>query len=250
MKGYRPIGDEIACDSAYEIEACGICATKRASLVLHDLIQSIVSALEARDPHTAEHSLRVGDMVERTCELMGLSAEETATIHMAAHVHDIGKIGIPDNVLIRNARLTPTERDVLKNHPKIGYDILSGCESLKGVAEIVLFHHERWDGTGYPEGLSGESIPLGARIIAVCDSIDAMLGKRVYRKAMTERDCIQEIFLNSGSMYDPDIAWFVLKHWSPIVGPVEFKDRIDSEPGSYHELCCSVPVPKSIALIA
>ena len=229
---------------------CETCTTKQTSKLLHDLIQSIVSALEARDPHTAEHSLRVGDMAERTCSLMGLPDDVTATIHMAAHVHDIGKIGIPDRVLLRNARLTPAEHALLRNHPRIGYDILSGCESLDGVAEIVLHHHERWDGSGYPDGLAGERIPLGARIVAVCDSIDAMLGKRLCKKSMAPRECVQEIFLNAGSMYDPDIAWFVLKHWDAIVGRAEFRDFIVAEPGAYHALCCSVPAPKALDLIA
>ena len=95
--------------------------------VWHDVVQSIVSALEARDPHTAEHSLRVGDMAERTCVLLGLDSETTATVHMAAHVHDIGKIGIRDAVLLKRGRLTPDEHAVLHEHPRIGYEILRGC---------------------------------------------------------------------------------------------------------------------------
>ena len=243
-------GNEASIDGAVRKDACDARVTRQTSELLHDLIQSIVSALEARDPRTAEHSLRVGDMVERTCLLMGLPDEMTATIHMAAHVHDIGKIGIPDRVLVRNARLAPSEHELLRNHPKIGYDILAGCESLGGVAEIVLHHHERWDGAGYPGGLAGEDIPFGARVVAVCDSIDAMLSKRFSKKSMTRCECVQEIFLNSGSMYDPDIAWFVLKHWDEIVGPVRFGEAVEAEPGSYRELHCSVPAIKLLELIA
>lgn len=243
-------GSKLSVAGAVREDACGACAMGQTSELLHDLIQSIVSALEARDPRTAEHSLRVGDMVERTCELIGLPEDVTATIHMAAHVHDIGKIGIPDAILVKNARLSPSEHALLRSHSKIGYDILAGCESLRGVAEIVLHHHERWDGTGYPDELAGEEIPLGARIVSVCDSIDAMLGKRFYRKSMTQRECVQEIFLNGGSMYDPDIAWFVIKHWDAIVGPVRFGDAVEAEPGSYHELHCSVPAIKPLELIA
>lgn len=207
----------------------------------HDVIQSIVSALEARDPHTAEHSLRVGDMAERTCELMGLSPEATMTVHMAAHVHDIGKIGIRDAVLLKGARLTPEEHALLREHPRIGYEILRGCPSLADVALIVLRHHERWDGRGYPDGLAGEDIPFGARVVAVCDSIDAMLGKRVYRKSLSPDAARKEIEANAGSMYDPRVAAFVSAHWDEIVAPVDFP-RQDDEPCTVcGRLHCSVP---------
>ncbi len=207
----------------------------------HDVIQSIVSALEARDPHTAEHSLRVGDMAERTCALLGIPLHEAMAVHMAAHVHDIGKIGIRDAVLLKRARLTEEERELLREHPRIGYEILSGCPTLSDVALMVLHHHERWDGQGYPCGLAGEEIPFGARVIAVCDSIDAMLGKRLYRKSLTMEACREEIRSNAGIMYDPGIAEFVCAQWDKIVGPVRFP-RYDDE---LHVVCrrlhCSVP---------
>lgn len=197
--------------------------------VYHDLIQGIVSALEARDPHTAEHSLRVADMVERTCRLMNLPADEVEAIHMAAHLHDIGKIGIPDAVLLKRSRLTDDEQELLRGHPRLGAQIVERVAGLAPVAPMVLHHHERWDGRGYPDGLAGEEIPLGSRIVAVCDSIDAMLGKRRSKRSMTPRECVQEIFANMGTVYDPDIAWFVLKRWDAIVGPVDFRDSDDFE---------------------
>lgn len=211
--------------------------------VYHDLIQAIVSALEARDPHAAEHSLRVADMVERTCALVGMPRGQIDAVHMAAHLHDIGKIGVPDAVLHKRSRLTPEERSILQDHARIGGEIVAACPSLGSVAAMVRHHHERWDGTGYPDGLVGEEIPLGARIIAVCDSIDAMLGKRLAKKPLTERECVQEIFSNMGTMYDPDVAWFVLKHWDAIVGPVDFRDSSDFEtltPAACRPLRCLV----------
>lgn len=211
--------------------------------VYHDLIQAIVSALEARDPHTAEHSLRVADMVERTCVLAGMPRRQIDAVHMAAHLHDIGKIGVPDAVLHKRSRLTPEERSILQDHARIGGEIVAACPSLAGVASMVRHHHERWDGTGYPDGLAGEEIPLGARIIAVCDSIDAMLGKRLAKKPLTQRECVQEIFSNMGTMYDPDVAWFVLKRWDAIVGPVDFRDSSDFEalaPATCRSLRCLV----------
>ena len=195
--------------------------------IQHDLVQSIVSALEARDPHTAEHSLRVGDMTERACLLMGLPDDQVRLIHMAAHVHDIGKIGIPDAVLLKRGPLTPAEHELLHSHVRIGAQILGGCPSLAAMADIVLHHHERWDGTGYLEGLAGEAIPLGSRVIAVTDSIDAMLGKRVARKSLTQEEAAQEIRAGIGSAYDPDVATLVLDRWDDVVGPVDFHDSGD-----------------------
>ena len=204
-------------------------ATQTTLELYHDLVQSIVSALEARDPHTAEHSLRVGDMTERTCQLMGLSPDETVNIHMAAHVHDIGKIALPDTLLHRDRRLTPHEHELLRDHARVGAEIIGSCSSLRGIATIVRHHHERWDGSGYPDGLSGEDIPLGARIVAVCDAIDAMMGKRLSKKGLTHEECKQQIEHSIGTSFDPAIARFVLDHWDEIVGPVSFRDSETSE---------------------
>lgn len=212
--------------------------------VYHDLIQAIVSALEARDPHAAEHSLRVADMVERTCLLMDLPAEQANAIHMAAHLHDIGKIGVPDAVLLKRSRLTPEEHAVLRDHARIGAEIVGSVPGLAPVAAMIRHHHERWDGRGYPDGLAGAAIPFGARVIAVCDSIDAMLGKRRAKRSLTPRECVQEVFAGMGAAYDPDVAWFVLKRWDAVVGPVDFVDSDDFEaPGarSCRPLRCAVP---------
>lgn len=206
----------------------------------HDLVQSIVSALEARDPHTAEHSVRVGNMVEKTCQLMGLSYNTTTMIHMAAHVHDIGKIALPDAVLIRRTRLSTDQHQLLKEHSRVGYEILRGCESLKEVATIVLHHHEHWDGSGYPSQLAGEGIPFGARLVCLCDSIDAMLGKRKSSKSMTAEECKREIEANSGSMYDPQLTSFVLENWEDIVTPIDFQDTIKRREGTFIPLSLNV----------
>ena len=197
--------------------------------LMHDLVQSIVSALEARDPHTAEHSLRVADMTERTCQLMELPIDQATDIHMAAHVHDIGKIALPDAVLHRDRRLTPQEHQMLRDHARVGADIVGRCASLRGIATIVRHHHERWDGTGFPDGLAGEQIPLGARIVAVCDSIDAMMGKRLSKTSLTHEECKQEIELGVGTSFDPQVARFVLDHWDEIVGCINFRDSETSE---------------------
>lgn len=200
------------------MSSCLECELYCKGIDYHEIIECIVSALDAKDPYTAGHSKRVSDMALRVCEVMNLNKDETEEIHIAAHLHDIGKIGVPDAVLNKNNKLTPKEWEAMKKHSKIGADILSKSHQLNELKEIVLYHHERFDGGGYPEGLKSNKIPIGARIIAICDSIDAMTSTRSYRKAHTFAYCYKEIEKNLGKMYDPFIGACVLKHWNWIVG--------------------------------
>lgn len=186
-------------------------------LIYHDLIAAIVAAMEARDTYTASHSRRVSDMSEAVCGLLRLPEDETVKIHIAADIHDIGKIGIADSVLMRNGPLDDDEWQRMKKHPLIGYDILMKVTHFGDIAQIVRYHHERWDGMGYPDGLRGEDIPLGARIIAIADSIDAMLSNRTYRPKMDEGSCKAEIIKNKAAMYDPFIVNTVLKNWDEVL---------------------------------
>lgn len=179
----------------------------------HDLVECITSALDARDPYTGNHSRRVSDMACGLCHILGLPENITQEIHIAGHLHDIGKIGIPDSILLKAGRLNDEEWEMMKRHPQIGADILSGSHKFDRIAAIILHHHERYDGKGYPFGAKGEEIPLGSRIIAVCDSIDAMASSRSYRKAMPLSVVRQEIEKNIGLMYDPKIARAVLGNW-------------------------------------
>lgn len=181
--------------------------------VYHELVDCITSALDARDPYTGDHSRRVSDMACIICELMGLSQKEYDETHIAAHLHDIGKIGVPDAILLKPSSLNDEEWAIMKKHPQIGADILSKSPHFSRISAIILHHHERFDGKGYPFGAKGEEIPLGARIIAVCDSIDAMASARAYRKALPLEICRSEIEKNIGLMYDPDVANLILDHW-------------------------------------
>lgn len=181
--------------------------------VYHELVDCITSALDARDPYTGDHSRRVSDMACAICELMGLSQKEYDETHIAAHLHDIGKIGVPDAILLKPSSLNDEEWAIMKKHPQIGADILSKSPHFSRISAIILHHHERFDGKGYPFGAKGEEIPLGARIIAVCDSIDAMASARAYRKALPIEICKSEIERNVGLMYDPDVANLILSHW-------------------------------------
>ena len=179
----------------------------------HEFIDCITSALDARDPYTGNHSLRVRDMACMLASTMGLSENEIQEIHIAGHLHDIGKIGIPDAVLLKEGKLNDEEWEIMKKHPVIGADILSKSSQFARLAGIIVHHHERYDGKGYPFGAKGEEIPLGARIIAVCDSIDAMSSARSYRKALSHEVCRQEIENNIGKMYDPTVAKYALDNW-------------------------------------
>jgi len=178
----------------------------------HDMIESLVAALEAKDYYTCGHSKRVAFMGCKLSKKLGVKGIEFEEIHIAAHLHDIGKIGIPDKILNKNGKLTEDEWNYIKAHPKIGYNILRKSSRLKNISRIVLYHHERWDGKGYPDGLSKFEIPFGSRIISVCDSIDAMTSTRSYRKALTFEKCINEIRANSGIMFDTLIVDCVLNN--------------------------------------
>jgi len=183
----------------------------------HEIIECIACALDAKDPSTAVHSERVSDMSLVVCRFLDLSEKETEEIHIAAHLHDIGKIGISDAVLNKKGKLNDEEWEEMKCHPEIGAGILAKSKQLRDLKDIVLCHHERYDGSGYPLGRKGEEIPYGARVIAICDSIDAMISDRTYREAHSFSYCYEEIKSNLGSMYDPEIGKIVLANWNDII---------------------------------
>ncbi len=170
--------------------------------LFHDAVECLVAALEARDLYSSGHSQRVADNAFALARRIGFKGKELEMMHIAAHLHDIGKIGVPDQVLHKPGRLLPHEWAEIQRHPEIGAGILVKSRQLKKVAEIVLYHHERWDGKGYPEGLKGEAIPLGSRIIALCDAVDAMTSERPYRLAMTWHQCWEEVVANKAIQFD------------------------------------------------
>jgi len=183
----------------------------------HDLIASLAAALDAKDYYTSGHSTRVGDMSYNLGKFLNLDSNKLEILHIAAHLHDIGKIGIPDKILNKKGTLTDEEWCIMKSHCAIGYNILSKSQSLLYIAKIVLHHHEKFNGTGYPSGLKSEDIPYESRIIAVCDSIDAMKSIRPYKKVMNDKECINELIINKSIMYDPKIVDCLLEHWNDIV---------------------------------
>ena len=169
-------------------------------------LRAMVTALDTRDTETQGHSLRVVRFTLKLAELAGIVDKNTMKIYeYGALLHDIGKIGIPDAILRKPDKLAADEWEIMKGHPTIGYNILKRIKFLEAAAQMVLHHHEAYDGSGYPEGLSGENIPLGARIFHVADAIDAMTSDRPYKKAMPFDAAAAELLKYSSRQFDPAI---------------------------------------------
>ncbi|RJQ32081.1 MAG: HD domain-containing protein [Actinobacteria bacterium] len=175
------------------------------------VINIYISAVEARDPYTKGHSDAVTKYSVEIAKEMGLSEEEVRMIEVAGELHDIGKIGISDKILNKPGFLTDEERALIEQHPKIGKKLIEQYSDLEDIMPIVLHHHERYDGKGYPNGIAGEVIPLGARILAVADTFDAMTSDRPYRKALPLSVALKEIKNNAGTQFDPIIAKVFVK---------------------------------------
>ena len=177
-----------------------------------ELIKTLSYTLEAKDVYTKGHSMRVAEYTKILASNMGFDEETIEKLHFAATLHDIGKIGIPDTVLNKPGRLADREFNIIKMHTTIGADILKNIDTIKYASIIARHHHERYDGKGYPDGLSGEDIPLEARIVAVADTYDAMTSKRVYRRKTLPDDVIREEFSkNKGKQFDPEMVDLFLK---------------------------------------
>jgi diguanylate cyclase (GGDEF)-like protein len=171
-----------------------------------EVVAALAQALEERDSYTGEHSESVVDLTARVGEALALDAFEVKTIRSAALLHDIGKVGIPDEILHKPGPLDEREWAIMHQHPVIGERILRAIPGMGAVARIVRHEHERWDGTGYPDGLMGEAIPVGARIILACDAYHAMTSDRPYRAAMSHHVAMAELTANAGTQFDPQVV--------------------------------------------
>ncbi len=171
------------------------------------IVEALLVALETRDGVTGSHAHRVTRLAELVVHDMGYNFEAVRMAGLAARLHDIGKLGIPDAILCKSGPLTTEEWAVMRQHPEIGMRVLQECGGALGaLAQVVVAHHERWDGQGYPYGLSGEKIPLAARVIAVVDAFDAMTSDRPYRKAMSFAEAAGELRRHAGSQFDPAVV--------------------------------------------
>ncbi len=170
-------------------------------------LDAMVSAIESRDYETKHHCRRVQAYAVLLAERCGVSAEDLMEISYGALLHDVGKIGVPDSILLKPGKLTEEEWETMRNHTLIGYKMISRIKFLnKGAADIVLYHHERWKGGGYPYGIAGEEIPLGARIFSIADTFDAITSKRVYKDAVPIDLAREEIERCSGDQFDPEVV--------------------------------------------
>jgi len=180
-----------------------------------NVLRTMVNVLEQRDSYTAGHSRRVTEVALTIAERAGVPEEERKTLRLAGLIHDVGKSGIEDTILRKPARLAPEEYSVIRTHPERGVQIIEPLDFLKGALPIVRHHHECFDGKGYPAGLKGEAIPLGARIVAIADTYDAITSSRAYRRSRGQEAALAEIERCSGTQFDPDLASLFVKICHP-----------------------------------
>jgi two-component system cell cycle response regulator len=169
-------------------------------------VEALAGLVDARDHYTGLHAADVASLARRLAGILGLSWEECAMIDMAGRLHDIGKVAIPDEILLKPGKLTAMEWDLMKTHPGVGGDVLSRIPKLRSLAPMVRGHHERFDGGGYPDGLVGQEIPIGSRILSVADAYSAMTTNRPYRKAILETEALAEMRRCAGSQFDPSVV--------------------------------------------
>lgn len=201
-------------------------AMQEISLTYEKTLEAFVYALDTRDIETGFHSQRVRIFTLELAKKYGISdEEELLDIERGALIHDIGKIGVPDSILRKPSKLTPEEWEIMKKHPIFGYNIIKGIKKLQSPCKIVLFHHERYDGRGYPFGKKGKEIPIEARIFSLADALDAMTSDRPYRKAFSYEYAYDEILKCSGTQFDPDIVEIFksipIERWKAISDEIE-----------------------------
>ncbi len=194
-------------------------------------LEAMILALDLREHETGYHSYRVTEYAINLGKHMKLSDEEISIIAKGALLHDIGKIGVPDHILLKPDKLTDDEWELMRKHAEFGYELLKKIEFLEHSAKIVHSHHERYDGKGYPSGLSGEDIPLGSRIFSVVDALDAMTSRRSYRKAIPFEEAVQRIAEASGTQFDPKVIEVFLQ--VPVEEWKGIKKRVASSSSEY-----------------
>ncbi len=174
-------------------------------------VNALILTIDAKDHYTYNHSNRVAKLSSSIAEALGIPIKTIKEIENAASIHDIGKIGIEENILRKNGKLTLAEYTEIKEHPAIGARIVQSVPFLEDAIPVILHHHERYDGKGYPGGLKDEHIPLSARIVIIADAIDAMMSARPYRDALTMNNVMSELRNNAATQFDPEIIDIILK---------------------------------------
>jgi putative nucleotidyltransferase with HDIG domain len=198
------------------------------------MLRVLTGAIEARDPYTRGHSARVTALAEELARRLGWSEERLEGLRVGGWLHDIGKLGVSDEVLQKEGRLDDRELAQIREHPRLGVKLLLRTAALRQAIPYVLYHHERWDGTGYPSGKAGEEIPLEARVLAVADAFDAMTTNRPYRRALAESRAVEELERCAGSQFDPLVVDAFAAAWrdgelllEPVaIAPGELAERL------------------------
>lgn len=178
------------------------------------VLAALSQAIEARDPYTRGHSERVSLLAQAVARRLGWTSSRLGAVKIGALLHDVGKLNLDDAVLRKPGPLDEREFKEIKRHPLAGARLIRGIESLRPALPYILFHHERWDGSGYPTGRSREQIPLGARIVAVVDAFDAMISMRPYRRPLSVRRAVEEVADGAGTQFDPGVVRAFIGLWS------------------------------------
>lgn len=189
-----------------DVQHSGAVMPRLKDIDFHLFIESLLRTIELKDMYTAGHSRRVSEITEQLCLDCGMSEADCEYLHVVGHVHDIGKIGIADGILMKSGQPTPAEYQLIQQHTVIGASIFENLPGLDRMARIIRHHHERYDGKGYPDGLKGDAIPLESAIIAVADSFDAMTTYRSYKAALTLERARDEMRRNRGTQFHPGIC--------------------------------------------
>ena len=185
-------------------------AERQLEVTLHASVGSLAALLDLRDGYTGQHSSTVVELCEGVARRVGVTGAALEDLRIAAHLHDLGKIGVPDQILHKPGPLDDTEWSIMREHPVWGARALESIPGFAAASRAVRHHHERWDGGGYPDGLAGEAIPIGARVIAVCDAYEAMTSTRPYRPALAAPLARERIVAGTGSQFDPAATWGLL----------------------------------------
>ncbi len=244
VEGYRLHLEEMVAERTQQIVA----ALKLVERSYEDTLEALGAAIDLRDAATEGHSRRVCRFALEIAKAMGLSEAQHKTIAMGAYLHDIGKLALPDGILLKPGPLTAEERLFMQQHVQTGYDLVKQIPFLADAAELIWTHHERYDGSGYLRGLKAEQIPIGARIFAVADTLDAITSDRPYRKALPFEDAFRVIHTESGRLYDPQVtvAFFSLpkESWSTIA---TMQHQVTSLPSWLRSGGASVPLASPLS---
>jgi putative two-component system response regulator len=242
----------LAVSTAATLLSSHLLVTRELHATQLEIVQRLGRAAESRDGATGRHLERMAFMCERLALTAGLSRREAKLLRRASALHDVGKIAIPDRILLKPGRFEPHEREIMSTHAALGARMLSGSTtSLVQAAELIaLTHHERWDGSGYPAGLAGEEIPLAGRICAICDVFDALISRRPYKRRWTLEEAIAEVERSSGSHFDPHLTALFVR-----IAPRLYRElaaRVDADltdEDSYEAAAEALPTPDTPAAV-